>query len=493
MIFAKSMIPKGVEIEVLESPAVGIIGVGEGSTPALKGFFDSMGIEEAEWMPQCHATYKCGITFDQWSTRPGYESYFHPFASVLDNLTMPAFVKNVQVRMQGVDVHAHPDRFFLASYLARQGLAPLPNRNFPFALWYGYHFDATLLGKYLHGKAIAMGVRYKSCHIDNVNLDAQGNIASVRTQDGETIAADFFVDCSGFAALLIQQALKTPFLPFASNLFNDSAVAIQSPLGDKIPSETVSTALKHGWAWKIPLTSRFGNGYVYSSSHCSADAAETELRERLGLLDADVPARHLKMKVGRVSKHWNKNCLAVGLAQGFIEPLEATALLYVQRTASSFIEFYERGPLNEEANRQYNDALNQSFEGTRDYIVTHYKTNSRTDTEYWRANAANTHLSDPLKALFGKWLAADPKLPDAIRNQTLGAGYPVLSWYCIMAGMGILPSGAPLRPMAESERVCAMEPIDQFLQNSALNFRDQREVLQNIPAQPTDPLRIYLW
>src|SRR5438552_8371229 len=143
-----------------------------------------------------------------------------------------------------------------------------------------------------------------------------------------------------------------------------------------IPSETVSTAMKHGWAWKIPLTTHFGNGYVYSSRFCSADEAETELRGHLGLLDADVPARHLKMRIGRVTRHWNRNCLAVGLSQGFIEPLEATALLFIQRTVSTFLEFLEAGDLSEKAKDQFNLKLNTHFEGTRDYIVTHFKTNS---------------------------------------------------------------------------------------------------------------------
>src|SRR5262249_38966856 len=157
----------------------------------------------------------------------------------------------------------------------------------------------------------------------------------------------------------------------------------------------------------IPLTSRFGNGYVYSSSFCTADQAERELREHLGLLDADVEARHLKMRIGRVTKHWNKNCLAVGLSQGFIEPLEATAALFIQQTAAAFAEYLARGDVSEAAHDAFNARVNEHFEGTRDYIVTHYKTNSRTDTEYWRANAANLNLSDPLKRLLNLWVSGN--------------------------------------------------------------------------------------
>src|SRR5712671_4466278 len=136
---ARTLIEQGVEITVVESPNVGIIGVGEGSTPWLRGFFDSLDIEEAEWMPECHATYKCGITFAGWSTKPGFESYFHPFASMLDNLTMKQFVHNVDARINGTEVYAHPDRFFIASRLAAKHLAPKPAEHFPFDIWHSYH------------------------------------------------------------------------------------------------------------------------------------------------------------------------------------------------------------------------------------------------------------------------------------------------------------------------------------------------------------------
>ena len=493
MILANRLIPKGIEITVLESPAVGIIGVGEGSTPWLRGFFDSLGIEEAEWMPECHATYKCGITFDKWSTKPGFESYFHPFASMLDNLTMTQFVHNAQARLNGANVHAHPNRFFIASHLADGHLAPKPSRTFPFDVWYGYHFDAVLLGQYLHKKALERGVVYKSCHVSNVQLNERGEIASVATKEGETIAADFFVDCTGFAGLLIDKALKTPYVSFSNNLFNDAAVAIPTPIGKDIPSQTVSTAMKNGWAWKIPLTHRYGNGYVYSSAFCSADQAEHELRDHLGMLDDATPARHLKMKIGRVTRHWNRNCLAVGLSQGFIEPLEATALLFIQRTATAFVEFLEAGDVSEAAQERYNQRINDHFEGTRDYIVTHYKTNSRTDTEYWLTNANNTHISEPLNQLYAAWMSGK-SIIGGITRETFGRGYPIFSWYAIMSGMGIFPDAQTLRAPTAKEAQYNMAEIDNLLQRSATNFRKQADVLADIPKKPREEsLQLYLW
>src|SRR5712672_3180576 len=493
LIFARSFLPRGVEITLVESPTVGIIGVGEGSTPWLRGFFDSLGIEESEWMPECHATYKCGITFAGWSIKPGFERYFHPFASKLDNLTMTQFVHNVDARINGTEVYAHPDRFFIASRLAAKHLAPKPAEHFPFDIWHGYHFDSVLLGQFLHKKALERGVRYLTAHVTHANLDSQGAIASVATAEGETLCADIFVDCSGFAGLLIDQALKTPFVSFAENLFNDAAIAIPSPIGESLPSETVSTALKAGWAWKIPLTSRFGNGYVYSTQFCTPDAAEFELREHLGLLESPIPARHLKMKVGRVTKHWNKNCLALGLSQGFIEPLEATALLFIQQTAAAFVEVLEKGDLGEEARERYNRRVNEHFEGTRDYIVTHFKTNTRTDTEYWRANAAILNLSDELKQLYTLWMSGKGIAP-AVRQQALGKGYPVFSWYSIMSGMGIFPDANDLRAPSPQEARYSMEEIDDLLDRSVVNYRDHGETLRNIPPRRNgESLQVYFW
>src|SRR5438552_5456951 len=480
MILANALIKKGIEIAVLESPAVGIIGVGEGSTPWLRGFFDKLGIEESEWMPECHATYKCGITFDGWSTKPGFTSYFHPFASMLDNLTMTQFVHNANARLNGADVCAHPNRFFIAARLAEKHMAPKPARSFPFDVWYGYHFDAVLLGQYLHKKAVERGVTYKPCHVEEVKLDERGDIASIRTKEGETIAADFFVDCTGFAGLIIQKALGTPFVSFAENLFNDSAVAMPTPIGEDLPSQTISVAMKHGWKWIIPLTSRYGNGYVYSSAFCSPDEAEKELRASLGMLEDPAPARHLKMRVGRVTRHWNRNCLGVGLAQGFIEPLEATALLFIQRTAQTFVDFVEQGDVGEEAKERYNARINEHFEGTRDYIVTHYKTTTRTDTEYWRACGANEKLSDSLKQLYALWMSGRG-IAHAVGEQKVGKGYPIFSWYCILSGMGLFPG--ELRAPNGSDPHYNMAEIDNLLERSAMNFRDQKAVLAKIPPK----------
>ena len=196
--------------------------------------------------------------------------------------------------------------------------------------------------EYLKGLATSRGVKHIQARVNEVRQAAGRRYQrACRPRPGIRIEADFFVDCSGFRGALIQGVLGVPFRPFAENLFNDSAVVLPTEQEENIGSQTISTALKYGWVWEIPLTHRIGNGYVYSSDFCSPDDAETELRGVLGLLDSDVEARHLKMKVGRVESHWHRNCLAVGLSQGFIEPLEATALNLVCNTVHSFMEYVE--------------------------------------------------------------------------------------------------------------------------------------------------------
>ncbi len=467
------------KITVVESSEIKTVGVGEGSTPALKVFFDKLGIAESEWMPKCNATYKCGIRFDGWSTKPGCESYFHPFSSQIDSQTLGSFVRNVQARLSGKNVEFRPDRFFLSAKLAQANFAPIAGYNFPFEINYGYHFDADLLGKFLKNIALARGVRHHFGTIKKVAQKDGGDVDYLLDAKGKKYKGDIFVDCSGFASVLSQKTLKTPFQSYKSDLFNDAAVAMPSTLGQNIPSQTVSTAMRFGWVWKIPLRTRFGNGYVYSSEYCSADEAEFELRRSLNLLESDVEARHLRMKVGRVSKSWHKNVLAVGLSQGFIEPLEATALLLIQQTASLFAHFYGQGNFTEQHAETFNALINEQFDRTKDYIFTHYQTNSRYDTPYWRDNRENKGgVSESLSAIYRCWNGGG-NLEQELQRQKIERYYPVSSWYCIFAGMGMFPDSLLLKTVDNKNNPYSIRYVEQFIKRCALNFSDHQKVLMD--------------
>lgn len=479
-LFVKSWTEQQVSVTLVESPDIGIIGVGEGSTPFLGRFFKLIDVTDADWMPRCNATYKVSIRFAGWSPGSGIEDYSHPFLSQVDHFAETSFVTNCRTRRLGLDVNTRPDDFFLGGVLARQGKGPLTPDNFPFISGYGYHFDAGLLGEYLGELAVSRGVTHVQAKIVDIEKDEQGNIAALLSDSGKRIEADIFVDCTGFASLLMQQSLGVKFESFKSNLFNDSAVVMPTPSVDSPRPETVSFAMSNGWCWKIPLTNRYGNGYVYSSDFISADAAETELRTFLGTLDSDEPARHLKMNVGQLDRHWEKNCIALGLSQGFIEPLEATALLLVQVAIEMFIARYEKGEFTSQYRDEYNEKVHERFERVRDYIVAHYKLNTREDTEYWKANRDNMELSSSLRHILDVWYRRDD-LSKEIERQDLETHFTNVSWHCLLSGYGAYP------PLAENQPnkgdLYEEQGVRQFLDRCALNFRSHQDNLAGLQKQ----------
>ena len=467
---------RGIEITLVESPDIGIIGVGEGSTPPLKTFLEIIGTQESDWMPRCDATYKVGITFRNWSTKPGFDEYFHPFLCQADEMIVPAFFHNSFLRRQGVDLDGHPSQFFIEWELAQQRLAPVAPPNFPFEMGYGYHFNSGLLGQFLQEWAAKKGVKYRQATVTDVVLKENGYIDYLGTDSEERIKADFYVDSTGFRSRLLQEALGVPFESCEEVLFNDSAVVFPTDPDENPEPQTISTALRYGWAWKIPLTSRFGNGYVYSSKYVDDDEAEKEFREHLGLGDADIEARRLRFKVGRVREHWFRNCLAVGLSQGFIEPLEATALDMVQETVVRFIEAANNGDFTDQFRDDFNARISRRFDAVRDYIVCHYRINSRTDTDYWRDAGSNEKISQSLREILTSWVQGK-NITDELERQNLDAYFPNVSWNCLLAGKGIYPTAEQVRPGNELAHKYSLEDIARFRKGCALNFRPHSEQL----------------
>lgn len=460
---------RGGKVTVVESPDIGIIGVGEGSTPQLKAMFDLLGIAESEWMAACDATYKLGIRFIGWSERPGFESYFHPFPSPVDLHTEPGFTHNCMLARRGFDVPALPDDWFLAAKLAHEGKGPHPSDNFPFAPTYGYHFDAHKLGIFLREWAVKHGVEHRPIKVAEVELADCGDVAALLCDDGERIEGDLFVDCSGFRALIAQQALGETFLPFTGNLFADRAVVMPTPREMQFQPQTTSIAMKAGWRWHIPLTSRVGNGYVYSSKYISDEEAEAELRAAIGMSESDEAARFLKMKVGRVVNSWNRNCLATGLAQGFVEPLEATALHIVIATALEFADYYEQGGFTPQHRHRFNQQIASRYESIRDYIVAHYRLNQRSDTPFWRDNAGNHNLSDSLKSMMTAWFT-HKDMATANRENYPVPAYAAMSWHALFAGYGTFPPPEKMLRLPSDASAADFEHISSMLRSCVQNF-----------------------
>ncbi|MFK8052552.1 MAG: tryptophan halogenase family protein [Woeseiaceae bacterium] len=428
---------KGADITLIESTVVGTVGVGEGTTPRVKDYFDLLGIPEKEWMPACNATYKCGISFPGWSEAPGYDTYCHPFYSQIDADGATNFFKNANLRREGYDVAAHPDSYFISSHLGRECRAPIGKQPLPHKKFYGYHFDAALLGNYLRQRGVTEGVTLIDDVIHEVHQNDNGDIAGVSTENNGRFDADFFIDCSGFKGLLIRQTLDEPYISYRDYLFNDAAVAMPTPIdvNAQMPAETVSAAITHGWVWHIPLSHRYGNGYVYCSDYLSPDEAEAELRALLGPSANDAKALHLKWQPGTIREHWKRNCLALGLSQGFLEPLEAPMLNVIQFTLESFARRFENAGFDATPQPEFNDLVNGLVDGTRDYLQMHYLAASRSDTAYWRDVRANPHQSDSLKEILAAW-DGEESFDRLVGPKLDKHPYKRASWYCLLSGMG---------------------------------------------------------
>lgn len=465
------------KITVVESPDIGIIGVGEGSTPTLKRFFRLIDVEESQWMPECHATYKVNIRFAGWSPKASRADYSHPFTTQVDTFTTRAFMVNCRTRRLGLDSHCAAEDFLLNGVLANQGKGPLTPEHFPFQMEYGYHFNSHLLGEFLKNLGKKRGVHYIKANVTGIETHPNGDIRSLTTDRGEKLEAAWFVDCSGFASVLMQKALNVNFRSYKDNLFNDSAVVFPTPCGPELPVETRSIAMKFGWRWSIPLTSRVGNGYVYSSSFTSPEQAELELRDAIGAPESDDLVRHLKMRVGQLDVHWKNNCIGLGLSQGFIEPLEATALYIVQVSIERFIALFEDGEYSARYRDDYNKEIKLRFELIRDYIVAHYKLNTREDTDYWRANRDNNHLSDRLVNLLQHWYRRED-MERCFEEYEAMSPFNRTSWHCLLSGYGAFPPVAKNQPGQGD--LYLEQNIKGFLSGCSLNFSSHQHNLDSL-------------
>ena len=440
-VYLAYQLPNSTKITLIESENIGIIGVGEGSTPYLKSFFDSLNISEEEWMMATDATYKSGIRFDDWCGDARYPSYFHPFFNEFDQRPAEMFFHNSGLKRRGFDADANPDHYFTAAYVADKFRKPLPSSQTKKFVDYAYHFDSVKLANFLQNKAVAKGVEHVVADVEKVIPDEHNQIRQVNTTCGRVLYADFFVDCTGFAGLLLQKAQGQDFESYQDWLFNDSAVAVQTPAdaNHKYKTQTRSKGLSCGWMWQIPLTTRWGNGYVYSSKYLGKEEAKNELLKELGIpAESDVKVRHLSMKVGKVKNHWYKNCVAIGLSQGFIEPLEATALMLVQFAIQNLTQVLQKGEYSENDVNHYNSEINRLFEGVRDYVSLHYILNTRTDSQYWIDAREKTRVSTRLQHLLAAW-DEGKDFEQALTDIQQQLVYLRPSWYCILSGMGRHP------------------------------------------------------
>ncbi|MEU1372469.1 tryptophan halogenase family protein [Streptomyces triculaminicus] len=397
-----------VEITLVESARIGRIGVGEATVPTLRTTFAFLGMKEEDWMPRCNAAFKSAVRFNDWrKPRPdgSRHTYFHPFFTVPEP-PVPSYEQPFHKRFgRGVSL-AH---FWLKQRLAGDprvrdtfgdaGMAlqrlcelnkapkPLPGTDAPDPGYrYAYHFDAALIAEYLRDLATGRGVRHLVADVKTVALDPRGHIEKVVTDTGAELHAELFLDCSGFRGLLINEALHEPFVSERDTLLCDSAIALPADHpGDGLRPYTTANARGDGWIWEIPLYHREGTGYVYSSRTTTPEKAEQELRDFLGPRAHDVPANHIRMRVGHNRRSWVNNCVAVGLSSCFVEPLESTTIALIEYQLALLVLHFPDSDLDERRVTRYNELMTSAFEDLRDFIVMHYCLTDRDDTEFWRA------------------------------------------------------------------------------------------------------------
>lgn len=421
-----------VTLTLVESDEIGIIGVGEATIPDMLQFNLFLGIVEAELMRATQATFKLGIEFVDWS-RNG-DRYFHPFGFHgvdIDGLDFHQYW--LRCREQG---HPHGiGEYCLTEIVARQGKFGFPDLSVPGAprsyLRYAYHFDAALYAGFLRRYAEKRGVRRVEGKVCEVLREPEsGNLTGVRLTNGPVVSGDFFFDCTGFRSLLLDKTLGVPWVDWSHWLPCDAALAVASRHAGSLRPYTRSTAKAAGWQWNIPTQHRTGNGHVFCSQFMSEDEATSVL---LKGLDGEVigSPRLIRFATGHRRKLWDRNCVAIGLSGGFLEPLESTSLYLIRQGISRFIALFPDARLSPVLADEYNRWMQKDFEQVRDLLIFHYHSNSR-DEPFWR-HCANTTVPESLQrrvALFaegGRFL----------RNE--GELFPNASWVAVMLGQHVKP------------------------------------------------------
>lgn len=414
--FMNRATPGRVQVTVVEGPD-GPIGVGEATVPTLLGMLSVLGANEREFMVRANATFKQGIKFANWLHDPARQpsSYLHLFQR-------PGVVEGMDYGQYWLATHPHAppeayaDSVVYQAALCHASRAPKAwdSKQYEGLAGYAYHLDAILFGRYLRDLGTRYGAQRLQARVTGAKLDERGYIRSLSLEDGREVEGDLFVDCSGFQGYLINQVLKEPFEPWGHHLFCDRAVAMNVPYnpGQKINPFTLATAMSNGWIWEIHLALRRGTGYVYSSRHISDEDAERELRRYLGPASDKAEARKLKIRVGRNRRFWVKNCVAIGLAGGFLEPLESTGIYLTEMGIKLLFENFPEVAYADALADTYNRQMAGLYEETLRFIVLHYCLTQREDTAFWRENKYHKNIPDILRGQLELWKYRLPSLFD---------------------------------------------------------------------------------
>lgn len=454
------LLPHGHRYHLIESDQISTIGVGEATIPSIRNFNLHLGIDENDFLRHTQGSFKLGIEFANWGSVG--QRYFHGFGSVGRDQPTANFyhywLKMHQLGMvQGLEPYSINT---VASMLGKfsTGRPDLPNS--PLAdLSYAYHFDAGLYAKYLRVYAEQRGVKRTEGRIVRTLLrESDGHIDAVQMENGELIRGDFFIDCSGMQALLIEQALHTGYENWSHWLPCDTAIAVPCELGGSSQAHTRSTAHGAGWQWRIPLQHRIGNGHVFCSQFMQAEQAQDILMNNLDGKPLAEP-RQIKFTTGKRRQVWNKNCLAIGLSGGFMEPLESTSIHLIKTAIMRLITFFPTRQFDQVDIDNYNRLTEKEYAQIRDFLILHYKVNQRDDSEFWRY-CRNMPVPDSLQIKLDLFASNGRILRE---NEEL---FPEDSWLQVMHGQGHRPRA--YNPVIDQRSV---EEIAGFLHNTQAVIR----------------------
>jgi len=415
------------DITLVESEDIGIVGVGEATIPTVRAFHNLTQVDEQAFMQATNATFKLGIGFENWA-RDG-DHYFHSFGSIGKSMWMAPFYHLwLEARSQGFG--GSLDDYSLETMAAYGGKFQI-HKNLP--INYAYHFDATLYGKYLRTLSEAAGVKRIEGDIVSVQQNAEtGFITSLTLASGEVVEGDLFIDCTGFRGLLIEQTLKAGWEDWGHWLPTDRALAVQTHSDKPIAPYTRAIAHGEGWRWRIPLQNRVGNGLIYASAYLPDERAEDRLKSLLDEPLVNAP-RLIKYRTGRRRKFWDRNCIAMGLSSGFIEPLESTSIHLFQRSVLHLVTNFPFFGIADALVAHYNDLSLKELEYARDFVVLHYKLTQRPEA-FWQ-DRADMSVPDSLQSRI------DLFRESGMAYQGPGELFRVDSWAQVMLGQRLEAKG----------------------------------------------------
>ncbi len=423
--------PALAQVRLIESAEIGTVGVGEATLPHVKEFNDYIGINEADFMRKTQASFKLGIEFRDWGKMGN--SYIHPFGDFGQPMAGVEFC-HFWTKSRQMGMTTPLEAYSYAIVAARNMKFDFPSddkKSIKSTFSYAYHFDAGLYATYLRGFAEARGLKRTEGKVTSVALKPEsGDIQSLTLESGEVIEGDLFIDCSGFRALLIEENLHAGWESWTRWLPCDRAYAVPCARTEDFTPYTRSTALEAGWQWRIPLQHRTGNGYVYSSGFISDDDAARRL---MGNLDGapEAEPRQLRFQAGRRKTSWFKNCISIGLASGFLEPLESTSIYLAQIAITNLIQLFPSQTIDPRLSDEFNRLIDIEYERVRDFLILHYHANARDEAlwDYTRNMTVPDSLTYKIEQFRHRGYILRYK--DGLFNPA--------SWLAVLTGQDIIP------------------------------------------------------